>query len=269
MNWTIPLENPPRIIEAGLAIHGEKRAGEAQNSIEHFEHRDGVWAIHLHAYRADLKMCGQNFEIFPGFFSVVAPKTNMEFAFRGRSSHFYVLFRFDEARGEIRVPAMQDLSARSSEIARQMEAILTATSQNGAKATALLWALLWDVCAEPDTPSEPPALRKARTLIEMRLGENLSVEQLAHEVGWSHNHLTRQFRAHLGLTPSAYIAQRRVERARQLLLHTTRPVKSIAAEVGMSDLHALGKSLKRQYGSSPRALRRATLTGQSVKRSID
>ena len=72
-------------------------------------------------------------------------------------------------------------------------------------------------------------------MIELRLAETLSVKALADEVGISHNHLTRLFRAAVGDTVIGYIRQRRVQRARHLLEHTTLPIKTVAAQVGIED----------------------------------
>ncbi len=98
-------------------------------------------------------------------------------------------------------------------------------------------------------------MQRVRHLIEQRLGEPLRVPELAAEVGLSHNHLTRLFNQALGMTVIAYIQERRVQRAHHLLIHTTRPVKAIALEVGMPDLQALNKMMRRLTGNSPRQIR--------------
>ena len=92
-------------------------------------------------------------------------------------------------------------------------------------------------------------------MIERRLGDSLNVADLAEELGISHNHLTRLFRSKYGMTIAGYIRKRRVERARHLLAFSTIPVKSVAVEVGIPDLHLFNKTIRAVLGRSPRAVR--------------
>jgi transcriptional regulator GlxA family with amidase domain len=78
---------------------------------------------------------------------------------------------------------------------------------------------------------------------------------LARELDVSHNHLTRSFRAATGLAPVEFIRERRVNRAEELLRHTTLPIKAIAAQVGLGDFHSFNKVMRRAKGASPRRLR--------------
>ena len=109
----------------------------------------------------------------------------------------------------------------------------------------------------PDTANAPPVhphpapVERARQLIELRLSEPLSVKDLAKEVGLSHNHLTRLFHAAVGDTVIGYIHQRRVQRARHLLEHTTLPIKTIAAQVGVEDPRLFYKLIRAHLGWPP------------------
>jgi transcriptional regulator GlxA family with amidase domain len=125
------------------------------------------------------------------------------------------------------------------------------------RAEARLWDILWRLVepASLELPRRHVAVERAQTLIEGRLGEALSVEALAREVGISHNQLTRLFRAACGQTVSSYIQTRRAERAAHLLRHTTLPAKAISTQVGANDLQAFNKLLRRHTGASPRQVR--------------
>ena len=60
-------------------------------------------------------------------------------------------------------------------------------------------------------------LRGIQDLIESRLDADLTLQELAAEIGYSRSHFLRMFRATTGMTPHRYVLRRRVERARQLL----------------------------------------------------
>jgi AraC-like DNA-binding protein len=255
--WTMPLNAKPQIVDMGLAVHGLP--------VEWFRHR-GLWAVHFHRYSAELYMAGQLFPVAPSFVTVVAPDTEMEFHFRGRSPHLYILFRLPQTTTDaVRIHAMQE---REQDFAVLDATVTEATGHfltQPRRAEVMLWDILWKlsdtrgvVDASPmraSTHNANQAVDRARHIIEQRLGTALRVPQIAEEVGLSHNHLTRLFRQSLGVTVIGYIEERRAQRAKHLLVYSTRPIKAIAAEVGLADLQTFNKTMRRLTGSSPRRIR--------------
>lgn len=134
------------------------------------------------------------------------------------------------------------------------------------RASAFAWHLLWtlvDLVHQPQVAVDDstsihlrhPAVDQALKIIETRLNEPLRVSDNANEVALSHNQFIRVFRAATGLTPLAYIRARRIDQAVHLLTKSTRPIKSIAAEVGIPDLQAFNKAIRTATGRPPRAHR--------------
>jgi len=72
------------------------------------------------------------------------------------------------------------------------------------------------------------------------------VPEIAAATGFSHNHLTRLFRAETGDTVVGYLRRRRLDRARHLLRETTMAIPAIAASVGIADLQAFNKACRRE-----------------------
>ena len=67
--------------------------------------------------------------------------------------------------------------------------------------------------------------------------EEISLETLAAETGYSRFYFSRLFKRTTGVSPSRYVIRRRVQRARQLLRETEKSVIEIGMEVadgGMS-----------------------------------
>lgn len=259
VHFHVPLNNRPQIVNAGLAQHGHGRVQPPPREVHC--HRAGIWAIHCHQYRAELAMAGTVFPIRPGYLSLVAPQVSMDFRFAGPCQHYYVLFALPGPSGDnLAAPAMRDLGIQYEAVNARLARVVSTAPWQAARAEAELWLLLWDLL-EGDRPAStlPQPVAKARQIIEARLAGPICVAALARELGISHNQLNRQFHGHLGHTVSGYITSRRVEKARQLLVHTTRPVKSIAAEVGFKDIQALNKCLRRLTGHSPRQLRQGAM----------
>ncbi len=93
-----------------------------------------------------------------------------------------------------------------------------------------------------------PLVQDALGLIESGFGESLGVEELARRVGLSRRELLRRFRSELNTTPSAVLSQRRLERARSLILNSRLPMAAIASAVGFSSHSHLTSCYRSRFG---------------------
>jgi AraC-like DNA-binding protein len=96
-------------------------------------------------------------------------------------------------------------------------------------------------------------LRRARDLIDRHYAEPLDLSALADEAGVSKYYFLRCFAATYGLTPGAYLAQRRVERAQDLLRATNLTVTEVCRLVGYDSLGSFSSRFKALVGVSPSA----------------
>jgi transcriptional regulator GlxA family with amidase domain len=96
-----------------------------------------------------------------------------------------------------------------------------------------------------------------------RLGEQLTLRDLAARDSMSVRTYSRRFREETGLTPMQWITQRRVDRARELLEQTDHTVDRIAAEAGFGTGASLRQHFQAALGVSPGAYR-ATFRGSVV-----
>jgi AraC family transcriptional regulator len=101
----------------------------------------------------------------------------------------------------------------------------------------------------------PQRLARSRQYIENRLGGNLTVLELARAVDMSLFHFARAFKQSTGMTPHAYVLERRVAAAQSLVLNTTRPFNEISAELGFSNPSHFTAVFGRLTGTSPSAYR--------------
>jgi AraC family transcriptional regulator len=93
--------------------------------------------------------------------------------------------------------------------------------------------------------------------IEANLASSITLRELAGVAGVSARHFERAFRQSLELPPHAYLLQRRVSAARDLLLgQTTLTMAQIAKRVGFSSASHLASAFRRQEGYSPSQFRR-------------
>jgi len=99
-------------------------------------------------------------------------------------------------------------------------------------------------------------------LIATEMSTDLSLSTLAAALGLSKPHFVRLFRRTAGTSPHRYVTQRRVERARQLIVGSKVPLVDVAAEAGLSSQSHLNHLFQRIYGMTPGDVRR--LSGQSA-----
>ena len=96
-------------------------------------------------------------------------------------------------------------------------------------------------------------LRRARDLIDRHYADPLDLTALAGEAGVSKYYFLRCFAATYGLTPGAYLTQRRVERAQDLLRATNLTVTEICGLVGYDSLGSFSTRFTSLVGVSPSA----------------
>ncbi|XXX73120.1 AraC family transcriptional regulator [Sorangium sp. So ce134] len=114
-------------------------------------------------------------------------------------------------------------------------------------------------------PDAPEKLRRALRFIEEHAHEPLTVADIAARAGLSPGHLHHLFRAVLGTTVQARIADLRLARATELLSRTDLGIAEVALRCGYADQSCLTRSLRRRRGVTPAALRRAARSGRPVE----
>ena len=117
------------------------------------------------------------------------------------------------------------------------------------------------VTTEP-SPDDP--MRSVTSYIAGNLGEDLRIDTLAKRFNFSPRTFIRTFTRTLGLSPGRYIEQCRLERARQMLEETDRPLSSVAQDCGYSSADGLRTAFERNLGTSPRNYRDRFTSAVSV-----
>jgi len=240
----------------GTAVHGERLLTERYHS--------NFWVLLLFQYHGELVVDGQRLVVAPGMAGVFPPDATLTIRYRGRSSHRYAHLALPTGRlgKDVPIAALRVLGRAARDFDAGFEQAIRAHVTSPERAKMVLWDLLWRLAdaTRHDLPAavstrQHPHLTQAMELIELRLDGTVRIADLAREIGLSARHLGNHFHAAYGISPVAYVRQRRMERARLLLTQTNTPISRIAADVGIPDIQAFNKAIRRAFGASPREVR--------------
>jgi AraC-like DNA-binding protein/mannose-6-phosphate isomerase-like protein (cupin superfamily) len=102
----------------------------------------------------------------------------------------------------------------------------------------------------------PDLVVRMRRFMRENLDRPLELEDLARAAGLNRHYFARIFKRVSGASPMRVLMTMRMESARDLLLHTTLPLKYIAAKTGFADEAHMSHTFQRLAGCSPGSLRR-------------
>ncbi len=246
-NWLTPLSIPPVVMHAwsNVAWHAPRT-----------EHRlDGLWQLHAYGHRgsvqAETPLGSLHADLAPGCVTLLPPGALSRYDVPGRSRFSCLHVRLDGLPTTEAAALVADDPLTATLIAVAAES--ATAGRDAAAAVAPAWAALWRLAAA--ATGRTGAVAKACAWIESNLEDPPSVQDVARRLGISTAHLRRRFRAEIGLGVKPWIQRRRAERARHLLMHSTRSIRDIAAELGIDDLQRFNKLMRKQFGQPPRHLR--------------
>lgn len=95
------------------------------------------------------------------------------------------------------------------------------------------------------------SVKDAARFIDERLAEPFTLRDVARHVHLNPSYLSVLFKEQAGLTFSEYVTRRRLQRAKEMLLHTKLPIAEIAERVGYQSPKYFGRIFKQYEGDTP------------------
>ena len=100
--------------------------------------------------------------------------------------------------------------------------------------------------------------KKVIEFIEGTLADSIHLDDLAATAGLSAYHFSRKFKMEFGVSPHAFIVERRIERAKALLRRKSLPLKALAADCGFADQSHFNRIFRKVVGLTPVEYRKGT-----------
>ncbi len=104
--------------------------------------------------------------------------------------------------------------------------------------------------------SDSPLVENIRSMIIREPAKEHSLDSLAKSAGLSKFHFLRKYRQLAGVSPADDVRRIRLSFAKDLLISTDKPLKSIAEESGLSNETTLCRLFQRYYKKSPGKFRK-------------
>jgi len=202
----------------------------------------------------------------------------------GQCAYVEVCFAFQGTDGNLRIPFDELLSAfagiklspldfpvvMDERHAKRLAELLTVLSKNAWSSAPLaqmhlsitmlriLTLLAQEVylarVARADSTDKN--LDRAKSMLDSRYREQISLSELAEAAGLSRGYLHRAFRERYGVSPLAYQRSARIDMAKNLLASSDLPCKEIAEKTGFSNVYVFSKVFKRLMGMTASDYRR-------------
>jgi AraC-like DNA-binding protein len=98
-------------------------------------------------------------------------------------------------------------------------------------------------------------INKGKILMADRLDKKINLRELASELGVGYSWFRRMFHHYTGLAPAQYFLELKLNKAKDLLISTSLPIKEIAVITGFESQFYFSKFFKKRIGMSPIKLR--------------
>ena len=102
----------------------------------------------------------------------------------------------------------------------------------------------------------PFRIKNTITFIDQHLNDKIKVTELAQIANWHNYHFIRMFTKTMGVTPYQYILNRRIEKAKVLLVETEFSILSIAYDLGFQSQASFSTTFKKWVHTPPEVYRR-------------
>jgi AraC family transcriptional regulator, arabinose operon regulatory protein len=193
-------------------------------------------------------------------------REEISFATSGTTHHSWVSGRLAEPPPQLvaRFASLPRAIRASTALAVLVREAVTAARNPQSSASPLIGALaeaaLWRYISDAESGSDHPGhgvVDRARLYIDARVGDpNLDLRRVAAAVEVSAPHLVRRFKTELGITPMAYLWERRSAAAIDLLAHTGLSVGEIATRTGFKSVYHFSRKIREHAGRAPTEVRK-------------
>lgn len=233
--------------------------GDEEETLRWIQPSD-MWQAQLLHHQGSFTVNGFTFSVKPFDVVVLPPGSRCEVNRFGSDIYVYDYFGFTPAPSEREIVSLPLCHSLGAEMGHfwdlEFRRALNRLQYSRVSAHVCAWHLLLSVAQPEHAIVRSVYTEQAERLIEERIGQRIVVADLCKELDVSQSQLTRLFMTEHGRSPLQFILDRRAQHAHRLLTKSTLPIKLVAANCGMANVHQFNRFMRERYGESPSAIRR-------------
>lgn len=228
----------------------------------------------LHTGKMDISINDKFYKVPPGHLCLLQPGTQEEFYFakEQKTWHRWIDVHVEALPCEIEsklkfLPFYLPISDSMNRLTDLMLSIQQAGRASHSKALLSLGVAALELFIEESQIQGKgnlrchPAVLEVKSLIQKKFSEDVSITDLAKEVGVSTDHLVRLFLKHEGVTPIHYLWNKRIMNGMDLLRNTGLTVSEIAYQSGFKTSQHFSRAIKKHTNLTPTEVRMESLDG--------
>jgi len=100
-----------------------------------------------------------------------------------------------------------------------------------------------------------PSIKAAVAFMATHYQDQITINEVAQEIGWSSAYFSRRFKCEVGITPVQYLEHLKMRAVQQLLITTDLPIDTVATKAGYSDGYYLSRKFSACMHTSPSEFR--------------
>jgi len=228
--------------------------------------REDYYLMYMVSGSLDVTVSGKVRRVSAGNAVIFPPRCHYRYVYSGeeRLSYLWVHFTGSYAGRLLKACLMRELPCvlethGSGKIAdgfrRMFEIFESGGRLRSEELACALEALLLNLARASSDDDGDMSFERSLRYIHSSYAGDISVEELAKLENLSYYRYIKLFRAHMGMPPTAYIINLRMNTACDLLLKTDMSIKQVSVSVGYSDAHFFSRLFKKHTGRSPREYR--------------
>ncbi len=196
-----------------------------------------------------------------GIDSIIYIPKGTEYSIRSSVGFSGIFIQTDSALDMKKLSPLMDYTKKIVPLAEMIHGAYAQREENRALLPSLLYSVIGYAALIREKKGEPDFVTMLKTRIADSYHDaDFDLVRECLRLGYNHDYVRRVFRNVIGKTPSDFLTETRVERAKEILVSSPNlPIADIAAATGFSDQYYFSRVFSKVCKISPARYRRAML----------
>ncbi len=207
---------------------------------------------------------GNEYEVFAGQAFLIKPGEITTYQADEEEPWYYIWMGFDSEDDKLsNLPYVLDM-AELRKIFTKISAEFDFASDDQPYAIARTWEVFGVLTSNSFVASEGSHISRAINIIKRQYMLDISVQTISKELGLDRSYFSNLFKRSVGISPSQYLINYRMQKALTLLKCEKYSVSVVATSVGFNDLFSFSRSFKKAFGVPPQKYKEITSPNPAI-----